>query len=362
MLLTVPDHLNAFVMFETLNDRGLKASQADLLKNHILSLAGDRIAEAQQKWAHMLGILEATGDDDTAVTYLRHLMVTMHGPTKERELFGKVKDNVNSKPTALAFADGLAESAVDYAALFDPEHAKWNAYGASTRKHIRTLLKLDIEQIRPLLFAVAKYFSISEAQKAFRLFVSWSVRFLIVGGRGGLLDRHYSLRAHEVGTSKITTARQLAAAMVDVVPPDAVFESAFASARVSKAHLARYYLRALEQQVRGTSEPELVPNDNEEEINLEHILPENPSSVWNINPDMAEAYYRRIGNMALLKARSNSTIGNSGFPDKIPVLQASDYILTREIAQYSKWDDSTISERQQRLAELAVKTWPIEVR
>jgi uncharacterized protein with ParB-like and HNH nuclease domain len=33
----VPDHLNAFMMFETLNDRGLKASQADLLKNHLLS-------------------------------------------------------------------------------------------------------------------------------------------------------------------------------------------------------------------------------------------------------------------------------------------------------------------------------------
>lgn len=34
--LSVPDEMNAFMMFETLNDRGLKASQADLLKNHLL--------------------------------------------------------------------------------------------------------------------------------------------------------------------------------------------------------------------------------------------------------------------------------------------------------------------------------------
>ena len=33
VLLRVPDHLDAFVMFETLNDRGLKASQADLIKD-----------------------------------------------------------------------------------------------------------------------------------------------------------------------------------------------------------------------------------------------------------------------------------------------------------------------------------------
>jgi uncharacterized protein with ParB-like and HNH nuclease domain len=35
-------------MFETLNDRGLKASQADLLKNYLLSLTGNRITMGQQ--------------------------------------------------------------------------------------------------------------------------------------------------------------------------------------------------------------------------------------------------------------------------------------------------------------------------
>jgi hypothetical protein len=33
--------------------------------------------------------------------------------------------------------------------------------------------------------------------------VYWSVRFLIVGGRGGLLDRNYSLRAQEVSKQTI---------------------------------------------------------------------------------------------------------------------------------------------------------------
>src|SRR5579871_225849 len=47
--LRVPDHLNAFVMFETLNDRGLKASQADLIKNHLLSFADNRIQEARSE-------------------------------------------------------------------------------------------------------------------------------------------------------------------------------------------------------------------------------------------------------------------------------------------------------------------------
>ena len=53
IVLHVPDHLNAFVMFETLNDRGLKASQADLIKNYLLSFCDKKIQEGQQKWAQM---------------------------------------------------------------------------------------------------------------------------------------------------------------------------------------------------------------------------------------------------------------------------------------------------------------------
>src|SRR5437016_4297460 len=83
----------------------------------------------------------------------------------------------------------------------------------------------------PLLFAVARHFKPAEADKAFRLFVSWSVRFLIFGGRGGMLDSQYSLRAKEVGTGEITTAEQLKKKMDQYVPIDREFEEAFAVAR-----------------------------------------------------------------------------------------------------------------------------------
>lgn len=41
----VPDHINAYTMFETLNDRGLRASQTDILKNFLFGKAQDRLAE-----------------------------------------------------------------------------------------------------------------------------------------------------------------------------------------------------------------------------------------------------------------------------------------------------------------------------
>lgn len=363
ILLRVPDHLDAFLMFETLNDRGLRASQADLLKNHLLSYAKDRISEAQQKWAKMIGVLESLEYADITVTYLHHLLITKFGPTIEREVFVKVKSHVNSHPRSMEFLNELAEGANDYAALFSSDHAKWNEYGTSTRKNISTINReLKVEQIRPLMFAISRHFSVKEAQQAFRLLVFWSVRILIGGLRGGVPDRHYALTAQAIGEGRITTAKELTKAMAEIVPNDTLFEDAFVKARVSQVRLARYYLRAMEAKQRGVPEPEWVPSEDEQIINLEHILPEHPQSNWpDLDPEAATANYKRIGNMVILQAKKNSIIGNKSFAEKRDVLKNSNYALTAEVAEYDQWGIEEIEDRQKSLAQLAVKTWPVQI-
>lgn len=364
IVLRVPDHLNAFMMFETLNDRGLKASQADLLKNHLLSYAGDRIKEGQQKWAQMQGALEGVRpDQDITVTFLHHLLISKHGPMRERDVFERVRQTVNSQHRAIEFLDELADAAKDYAALLNPDSVKWNTYGTSTRNHLRTIIRdLRVEQIRPLMFAVARRFPEKEAQQAFKLFVQWSVRFLLVGGRGGVLDKLWGTRAHDVETKKVKTAKELIAAMGESVPSDALFEAAFGEARVSATHLARYYLRALELQVKEEKEPSYVPNNEESAINLEHVLPDNPKKGWtHIDAETAAAYHKKIGNLVLLQAKANTAVGNSPFSDKKKVLAKSGFLLTREVADATIWGVEEIRARQHRLAALAVKTWPLSL-
>lgn len=365
ILLRVPAHLNAFLMFETLNDRGLKASQADLLKNHLLSYAGGRMREAQQKWAQMSGILESLSKGDITVTFLHHLLITKYGPTKEREVFDKVQRYVNSQNRSLEFLEELADAANDYAALFNSDHRKWNEYGASTRKNISTINRdLRVEQIRPLMFSVSRHFSVQEGKLAFRLFVFWSVRNLVIGKRGGFFDRNYGLMAQKIAAGKIKTTEALSTAMIngDIIPNDAIFEANFAEIRISHDYLARYYLRALELKKKGDPEPEFVPSDEEHAINLEHILPENLGSTWtNIDLDIARAYYKKLGNMVILQAKVNSLIGNSNFDAKKAEFKKSAFLLTSEVAIYSKWGIDEINDRQRKLAKLAVETWPLTI-
>ncbi len=364
ILLRVPDHLNAFMMFETLNDRGLRASQADLLKNHILQHAKDRGEEAQKMWSQTVSVLESLGQGDITVTYLHHHLITQHGPTKEREVYDKIKQLITSPSQAVDFVNDLAVGVNDYAALFSPSHPKWNDYGNATRRHLETINRdIQVVQIRPLMFATLRKFSVAETKLAFKFFVFWSVRFLVTRkGGGGLLDRNYGIQAKEVGTGKTTKAKELTAALTEIIPSDAVFQKSFEEFRPSGERFARYLLRALEQKVKEDPEPELIANDDEEVVNLEHVLPENPGENWpNITADMAGALYKRMGNLVIIQAKKNTLIANSPYEVKKPVLLASAFILTQSAGQPDEWGEDEIAVRQKKLATIALKTWPISI-
>jgi len=352
-------------MFETLNDRGLKTNQADLLKNYLFDEAKeDRLAEAQTRWATMTGALDSLDvADEVTVTYLRHLLSSLHGLTRENEVYEAIQGKVSGQGPALTFLATLSDYVTDYVALYSPEHAKWNDYDGKVRSAIRTLNSLQPGPIRPLMLAVARHFSKSEAEKAFRLFVSWAVRFLIYGGaRSGSVEEAYSECAKDVTDKKIRRVADLKTKMADKVPSDAQFKAAFMVARISKNSLARYYLRALELKAKNDPTPDLIPNEDPLVLNLEHILPESPKRAWgHIPPEVAAAFYKRLGNLVLLKAKSNSAIGNDKFSAKVPVLKESGLILTKEIANESSWGPEEITKRQERLATLAVKTWPLTV-
>jgi Protein of unknown function (DUF1524) len=292
---------------------------------------------------------------------LHHLLILKTGPTKEREIFDKVRALVNSQGRALEFLEEAADGANDYSALFNSDHKKWNEYGTTTRKHIATINRdLRVSQLRPLMFGVSRHFSIKEAKLAFRMLVFWSVRFLVVGGRGGLLDRNYAVRANEITVGTIKTAEQLKNALTDILPADGLFEAAFAEARISQGFLARYLLRALQLKANDDKAPENVPNDEENIVNLEHVLPENPNGNWkHVDSETVAALHKRLGNMVLLQAKANTMIGNSSFIEKKKVLKSSSYSLTQAVAKYDQWGAKEIKERQAKLAKLAVETWPL---
>lgn len=358
---TVPTESDAFLIFETLNDRGAKLTLADLLKSYLFGKAATTTSgldQVRERWLFALGALDT--DQDLFVNFLRQYWSSKNGATRERDLYKKIKTDITNAGQAIAFAGEIEAASILYAALLDSGNAYWSGWGSETKANIETLGRLGLEQNRPMLLAVLQYFSKAEAKKALRLAVNWGVRGLVVGGiGGGSAEKAYCDAAVAVRNGSIPTAAQLLTPMESIVATDEEFKAAFAIARVVKTNISRYYLLAIEAFLAHDAEPELVPNSNEDQVNLEHVLPKKGTEAnWPLFAgDLKAQWVDRFGNHCLMKKSDNNAAANEPFATKKPFLELSQLELTKQVGATTDWTPEAIAERQENLATLAPQVW-----
>lgn len=361
VLLRVSNDSDAYRMFETLNDRGLRTSQSDLVKNYLFGRAGERLGEVQQKWAFMRGALETIEDDDITITFLRHALTIIHGFVRETQVYDTVQNIAKAEQPVVTFAGQLETFAHAYVSIHNSEHERWNKYSDATRKAIEVLNLFDIKPLRPAMLAVARNFSDKEAEKAFQFYVSLGVRLMLASStRTGSVEEGLAAAAHKIFKQEIRSCDELKNDLRGLTPTDGPFVAAFENATVSNRKLARYYVRSMELAAKSEPEPWHIPNDDKSAINLEHVLPEKPEGNWpQFTDEQVKLYYKRIGNLCLMRATDNFTVKSEGFDKKKVLFAKSPYVLTKQIAQASDWSWEEIVARQKTLARIAVKTWPI---
>lgn len=366
IIVTVSDDVNAFTVFETLNDRGLILSQTDLIKNYLFNKAGDRIEEAKDKWTRFTGAIEAGIGEEEILSYIRYYWSSKYGLTREKELYKKIKEKIKNKNQSITFLNNLEKNSETYLAILNPNHPFWNNFPSECSEYIAELLELRLTQNRPLLIALLEIWKdkLEDVKKALKLIVSWSVRNLITGTIGsGTLEKEFSRQAKLINEGRINNAKELLDSVKNLIPTDEQFQKAFEIATVSKAYIARYYLRKIEQAYRTTLE--LEPIRNPEKVNLEHILPENPTNLqrdWlSFDENLHKTYYRRIGNLTLLDKKMNSDVGNGPFSGKKAVYENSELVITKKIAECDNWAPSEIEKRQKEFAKKAVEIWNLKI-
>lgn len=358
----VPSEADAFVIFETLNDRGADLTIGDLLKNYLFMRAGRRLETVKSAWVSALATLDVSAETELFISFLRHHWSSKHGAVRERELYADIKKHITNPAQAADYASELVEAGRHYAAILSPSHDYWRTgFSPKTSTNIETLLTLELEQFRPLLLAIMSFFDRSELQKSLHALVNWSVRGMIVGGiGGGRTEKAFCAAAVSVRSGKTKTTQQLLKQLSQVVPDDATFKEAFTRARQTKPRISRYLLLAMERTERGEAEPELVPNSDHDEVNLEHILPRNAKQhAWPaFQSEEIPVWANRIGNHCLLRKSENARIGNEKWSVKKPILLASSLKLTKSAGRSSDWTRKEIERRQEKLADLALRTWP----
>lgn len=355
---------DAFIIFETLNDRGADLTVADLLKNYVFKESKQRLGEVQKLWTITLANLDIDKVGNQLFTdFARHLLSSKHGRTREREVYARLRRNVKGSAKTVSFCKELVEASRLYYALLSPDSEVWASYSQTSARAGEVLAQFGLEQYRPLMLAALQTFSEAEIEVFLPTMVSWVIRALSKGTLGaGTAESAFCEAATKIRDGQIKSTR----AILDktrvgfLVPEDIAFEEAFKEWKVPKGSLARYILRALEEAKINKREPELIVNPDPEQVNLEHIYPRSARERdWRAFKDVdSRAWLHRLGNLCLLHKGPNGRIGNKPWTTKRPILQKSEIELTREVARFSTWTTATIAERQRDLAALAVMTWP----
>lgn len=354
ILMETADDGDAFMVFETLNDRGLPLAVADVIKNYFFSLTRDRIGEAQADWLSAVQSIEDATSAGGMTDFIRQWWNSKSGATRERDLYSFLRAAIRSQDQALAAVSDLASKAPAYAALIDQNHLLWEDQTGSARQAARVLFELGLEQYRPLGLAALSMLEPEQTSEILRATVNWSVRALVGGGAGGgTAERVYSEAAVRVTNGR---ARSVDAVFDDVnmiVPRDAEFATAFATRKVSRSSTLRYILRSLLY-------VDPLAADYRDDFVPVPMFPRNAtSSAWEAYGERDELsdVYGRLGNYLLLP-RSEAKNVPSSPQERFDFLTQVSESEGGTIEPWTYLDVDEVARRQDRMATLAIAVWP----
>ena len=343
---------DAFLLFETLNDRGLQLSAADLLKSHLLSQiaqeSNDDAAtqEAAQIWDDMI---EALGGVDVT-RFLRHFLLMTHAKVRKDDVFPRFKDDVRSVG-ASKLLHRISEFAVDYGRLMDPSKLDDAKVGAAvTQIHGQNSVTHFV-----LLLPALHYLDPQAFVRICRMAEILSFRWVVCGLNAQELESTYAKAAKIVDQSQGSDVDEVLALMHSVLPPSEQFKEGFRQARMGVKYVTRYVLASIERALNPAGE--LKPSD---EVHIEHIMPQAKTEYWEQKVEDEEGYrdlVARWGNLTLLHQSPNQEISNGPYDVKRDLYRASDLRITRQLAELDEWDEDAIDMRQRWLAVVADQLW-----
>lgn len=375
VLLRVPPK-DAHNIFETLNTRGVRLSNGDLVKSHLISRATDT-ALAVSKWNAVTDALKDSAGkyEDDLESFLLHFYGSRYGRTTKAQFFADYRDQINALD-ALAALDELLASAKLYRALAAPAASPtvWSQIGPGTQQAVELLNGLGLKQLRYLLLAVLRDFAgptpsstgRNKQRNAVLKLAAWSIRGLVHGQTGGgEAERTYINAALQIRSGKLKSVAQLKQHFLTsgmLISDDNLFEARFRGFpfdRKTSHTRARAVLYALEYQ-RIATKSGLKPRDT---LTVEHVLPKSPvSGQWaNFTEDERRAYTYKLGNLLLIDGPSgaNDLLANKEWGAKKQLIQTwgPQTLLTVDALKRRDWTTATIDKRTEDLAQLAVRAW-----
>ena len=345
----------AYVIFETLNDRGADLTTADLLKNFLFSEAKpSEFSYVQLGWNQIETNLG--NKPDAMVKFVRHEFMSRKGKITTRKLYRAIQEDLRENPGAKSYVQRLKLAQQTYLALSDADSAFWADARVDVRDAIIAYRRFGFERSYPVLLAAFREWDKEKASRLLIKLAKWSVRAQFDGKIGaGTSEEAFASAAAGIASSKIKNQTEVRGILTKLIPTDPEFRIAFTSYGKLTTHRAKYVLVMLEKAAElKDGKPERSLDWTSTSVTIEHVLPQSKGN----GDDDIEVKIQEIGNLALLEKKLNHQLGSKDFSERRDVYGESDYRLTQKLKHEDSWNVDTITARTLKFADLACIAWP----
>ena len=364
--ITVSDDVNAYLVFETLNARGMQLSIPDMFKSYLISTLAENqklddsvFDDFDEEWEDILGQLRRRDFAD----FLRCHMAMRNELQPKHNLYRSLRNEVIGTNDVMPYLQELTRSAPIYAALQNHKDDFWIEYDegryAGVRDYLEVLFLFNIKTPLSLLMAVYTQFDAADFIKVLEWIVIISIRYSVICGKPApKLGKVYNIIANGVMRGEFSPA-ETAGHLRSVYPEDDDFRNSFIWKVIPMSsggsRQIMFLLRKLERHLSGADEAPAV------NLTIEHVLPRNPGEEWQdaFGPDNWRSAADRLGNMAILPGSRN--MSQEPFEEKRRLLLESGYRINRHIAGYTEWNMESLEDHQRWLADQARNVWCSDV-
>ena len=386
LYIEVGNEEDAFTIFETLNDRGLKLSASDLIKSFLLrriieqNPATDR-AEIISNWEKIPNYLESYDIS----SFLRHYLLTQEEiPVQKKKIFSLLKDDVEelsrqNPSSAKNKLEELIHSAFHYGRLLGTESISEDSPEIQRRLG---LLEMVGESYRVFLLKVLQLgYTEDEFLLAVKSAEIIAFRWAICGGNAQQLEYKFQDYAHKLTPGNPENLKSVCAELIMDAPADEALRAALSVGTSRDTRMQAYVMRSLCYGITGSD-----VTTSKYEVSVEHIAPQNPSlesaTYWHSKVAPTEAndesptyedYVYRWGNITILEKKLNSSVGENiweikreGKPgsdtnSKFKGYRVSGIEVTKNLLLVEEWTAAQIKRRSEWVAEQAVTYWKREL-
>ncbi|MFF9115995.1 DUF262 domain-containing protein [Streptomyces massasporeus] len=366
---------NVHRIFESLNNTGLKLSQADLLRNYLfmkLHTRGEHVYET-----YWLPLQDSLSNEELEQLMWLQLVLDGDDRVRRQDLYAAQQQRFErgeaSETEIEAYIRELHRRAALFRRLLHPEEEP----DPSVRAHLRRLDAWQAQVTYPALMLLLDRrergeLDSADTARAMSYIESFLVRRMICRVPTNNLNRIFQAVPGQLPLDVPVAdgLHQLLSAANRFWPDDDELREKIQKApfyQFGRSQQRKMVLQRLEE---SYEHPEPV-DFAAAQLTVEHVMPQSPGDEWlrmlveeaadgESAEDLHSRLHHTLGNLTLTAV--NSELSNHPFERKQDLLQGSHLEMNRRIAATERWGAKEILARAGELSDRAIALWPVPLR